>query len=150
LKHLLFYFGVFFYFIIFICQYRGHFESAGYITIAHDVDEIRDNAQLEEIMHNYQPPIKAIIGVHAYRAGRLIPGAEIPEIALKNENNEGNEEFKIANNLLRSTCPWILILGGTDVNENVKDPKLMNTMTKAIQFASWEFFYFFFLWGSFD
>lgn len=115
---------------------KGHFESAGYITIAHDVDEIRDNAQLEEIMHNYQPPIKAIIGVHAYRAGRLIPGAEIPEIALKNENNEGNEEFKIANNLLRSTCPWILILGGTDVNENVKDPKLMNTMTKAIQFAS--------------
>jgi len=80
--------------------------SLGWRSICCDVGDFEDSSALRAFVDEHA--ITAVLGVHAYRAGKL---------------------------LLEQDCPYGIVLGGTDVNVMANDPLKLPIMQTALERA---------------
>lgn len=83
----------------------------------YDVDLVKDSAEFEGILRRLTQQeggkdIRLVFAVHAYRAGRLL---------LRSDGS--------------SFVPFVIILGGTDVNEYQRDSGKAAVMARAVRAA---------------
>eukprot|EP00052_Salpingoeca_macrocollata_P018204 m.149286 g.149286 ORF g.149286 m.149286 type:complete len:343 (-) comp20626_c7_seq16:106-1134(-) len=72
-----------------------------------DVSDVADPNQLQDLVKQHS--VRLVLGVHAFRSGCLLP----PDLAV----------------------PFVLVLGGTDVNECCLVPERLRVMTAAVALA---------------
>ncbi|PVD31454.1 hypothetical protein C0Q70_06866 [Pomacea canaliculata] len=86
-----------------IFRIRSHLEKHGYNCHLWDPQNVEKCGGINVLLNQYK--IDLVLGIHAYHAGRFMKDSNVP---------------------------YILILGGTDVNEFSKEEKYQKVMTAAI------------------
>ncbi|XP_076435001.1 glycosyltransferase 1 domain-containing protein 1-like isoform X2 [Babylonia areolata] len=94
-----------------ISRIRCHLVKRGHTCQLWDIQELEKGGgegEVNRVLHQHQ--VDLLIGIHAFRTGRILKDCKVP---------------------------YILILGGTDVNEFHKDEHRMSVMTLAVMRASY-------------
>ncbi|KAJ1487152.1 YdjC-like protein-domain-containing protein, partial [Baffinella frigidus] len=89
-----------------VLRFESIAKGLGWRTVMRDVDTLPDAAATRAMME--AEGVTGVVGLHAYRAGRLLIGCDVP---------------------------YVIILAGTDVNVNAKIAKECATMQEAVSGA---------------
>ena len=73
---------------------------------------------------------KVVIGIHAYRAGKFIYDY-LQNLQNNSQNNLQNDNLNLKN--IKNEVKFAVILGGTDLNEDTKDPSRLHLMRSLSQ-----------------
>ncbi|KAK7072504.1 glycosyltransferase 1 domain containing 1 [Halocaridina rubra] len=93
---------------------RDHVISGSYTCVLIDPGDVNKNDPASEVISiREQYKISAIVGIHLYRSSSVLLKCKELDI------------------------PVICYFGGTDVNENIRDPQKLNTMTKVAAAATY-------------
>ncbi|XP_070205018.1 glycosyltransferase 1 domain-containing protein 1-like isoform X1 [Littorina saxatilis] len=89
-----------------IARIRSHLVKHGHTCMLWDVAQLEETGDINQVLEEHQ--VDLLIGIHAFRTGKLMKDSKVP---------------------------YILILGGTDVNEFCKNEDKMTVMTSAVNRA---------------
>lgn len=91
------------------------------------VDEALGAAVVNPLLQRWEgvDGAELVVALHAYRAGRLL----LPWLAASTQHEADGAEVE------HSSLPYVVVFGGTDVNEYVKDEQALRLMTRVVRAA---------------